>query len=123
MFYNRIIFIAMLFMLINLACTYNSNRPVDNDWKKDKCGCKHLRSITMANRMIENYKLKGNSKKAFLNIFGEPDTAYTNGKDENLIYYWGSICFNGHITNESDKCWADFNFKSDKLVSVSFPCE
>ncbi|MEO6521201.1 MAG: hypothetical protein ABIN91_05975 [Mucilaginibacter sp.] len=115
--------VAMVALLLFVGCSSNKIGSLDNRWSKDTCGCSRIRDTKLADKLLKDYQLMNNTKVAFLNVFGEPDTIKESDGSEVLVYYWGTVCSNNKIIKESDRCYADFYFKDDKLISNSFPCE
>jgi hypothetical protein len=95
-----------------------------NAWGRDSLGCKQLRTEQLAQQMVEDGKLMNDSKEKFLSVFYNPDTTAAQvERGYMLIYYMNNMCEKGRQIPNSDKCYATFYFRNNKLVDMDFTCE
>ena len=110
-------------IILTLALLGSCKLKPNAGWIKDKNGCLGIRNQKLATEMINQYDLMGDAETDFTKVFGQPDTTTEDNGTRTLIYYWGNICENNNPTTGSDKCYAQFYFKKDKLSSTDFICE
>ena len=111
------------FILIGLLLTSCISRVPDADWHKDEYGCLKLRTKELAEKLVSNNKLMNSTKEDFLQVFNTPNVIEHNEKGEVWVYYMDTICADGKLIPEGDKCYADFSFTNNKLTAINFPCE
>jgi len=62
-------------------------------WKRDSCGCEHLRSVAMADSIISNLHLIGEPIEKVRNFLGkENEVATEDDGTIHLFYFVKSIC-------------------------------
>ena len=91
---------------------------IDNPWKRDSCGCLHIRSYRMAKDMLEDYNLLNNTINEFEKYFGTPNfiKTYNTENEKFLGYYYESICDKEKKIIEGADCsWLEFQFVNDTL--------
>lgn len=121
--------LLILVALCLLQCKQNSNvgtskiNPQNSDWTTDSIGCLGLRTRDLALKMIKQNNLMYNNRVKFINIFKHPNKVEKTKDWEILTYYMGNLCENGHTIPNSDKCYAKFYIKDDRLIDLSFTCE
>ncbi len=96
---------------------YQSPLP-DNPWKRDSCGCLHIRSYRMAKDMLEDYNLINNTIIEFEKHFGTPNfiETYNTENEKYLGYYYESICDKEkRMIKGADRSWMEFQFVNDTL--------
>ncbi|HZY36124.1 MAG TPA: hypothetical protein VFE53_05720, partial [Mucilaginibacter sp.] len=89
----------------------------------DTAGCSNFRNKEIATKLVDDNELMNKSREAFLNVFSAPNEAYTTTYGVVLKYYFGTLCNNDKETPYSDKCRANFYFKSNRLTDMEFACE
>lgn len=96
-----------------------------NDWKRDKEGCLRLRSLGLAEELINKNDLLNKSKEKFLSVFGEPNDMIEDESISKLIYYIENVCKEGVPIRNADRCWIQFDFYNDELIQIPkvFACE
>ena len=93
------------------------------EWAQDSLGCFRFRNEKVAAKLVNDNHLMNKNKGRFLQVFHSPDTTYESNGRETLVYYWGSVCQNDKLVPNSDKCYVNFYFKSNKLIFMEVPCE
>jgi hypothetical protein len=125
------IMVISVFMLVfQSSCSSSTNKQkviVDtalfSKWVRDSIGCKQLRSKGLASQLIKDNRLMNDTKEHFLEVFQAPNEKANTKDAEVLKYYFNTMCANGKLSPNSDKCYASFYFKSNKLVEMHFVCE
>jgi len=114
------------FVLTVLCCLCYSCNIVDDDkqlWQSDVNGCKGVRTNKLGEKLVSDNHLKGADKDKFAKIFGTPDRLLNYGGKHILIYLFNCTCAGGEPVAENDKCYAEYTFIDNKLVSQSYICE
>jgi hypothetical protein len=62
--------------------------------------------------------LLSKSTDEFIKTFGIPNNTKEYDNKMVLIYYMYSVCNEGLLIENADKCWIEFVFKDDKLTKV-----
>lgn len=96
-------------------CQFKDSNP-DNPWKRDSCGCLHMRTYEMAWQMVEDNNLLNCSIKEFVYHFGSPNFIQTSNTRKFLSYYLDSPCTNANKLIAGSRCWITFEFKNDTLT-------
>jgi hypothetical protein len=94
-----------------------------NDWKRDEYGCLKLRNKKLADSLIKKHNLEQETVEKFEQVFGQPNDTKVVNTQNVLIYYFDCICKENTIVKNSDKCYAEFYFKNNKLIDKIFLCE
>jgi hypothetical protein len=122
--------ISALMLLFHSGCSSSSNKQKNSintalslKWVQDSVGCKQLRSKELATQLIKDNHLMNDTKERFLEVFQAPNEKDNTKDVEILKYYFNTMCENGKLAPNSDKCYASFYFKSNKLVEMHFVCE
>lgn len=123
--------LLLIAFIIFLSCNHGAKRNsnelsngfLTGDWANDKCGCHGLRNRELAIKLIDENALKNSSREKFLGVFNRPDTVKNSEDGQMLVYYFNSHCKDGKILSESDRCYANFYFKRNKLIFTDFICE
>jgi hypothetical protein len=90
----------------------------------DSLGCLKKRNKDYSENIIKKYNLKNSNISDFKKIFGTPNAIEKDGSNtEILIYYFDSFCKNNVLQNDSDKCYARFYFRNNKLIDKDYICE
>jgi hypothetical protein len=90
----------------------------DNDWKKDSVGCLHLRTLELADSLIIVNNLLSKSTDEFIKVFGISNKKKEYDNKVVLVYYMDSVCKDGLLIKNADKCWVEFIFKNNKLTEI-----
>lgn len=103
----------------------NHLTTIENDWKRDEYGCLRLRTLELANELINKYNLLNSSTDSFKSVFGEPHKTYINKNKLTYIYIIEAYCIDGSPVYDSDVCWIQFEFINNKLIDIPdvFACE
>ena len=124
-----IILISLTFLSCNGQET-NKRKEVEkqsnnhkNNWKRDSKGCLKLRNKKLADSLIKKYDLEQKTIEEFKQVFGDPNDKKIMDTQNILIYYFDCICKDDVIVKDSDKCYAEFYFKNEKLVDKIYICE
>ena len=121
--------IGAFVLLSQISCTSPSDKhgvAVDTlaiKWVKDSIGCKQLRTKELATKLIDGNRLMHDTKERFLKVFQAPNETAQTKDEEVLKYYFNTMCEKGKLVPNSDKCYANFYFKSNNLVEMHFVCE
>lgn len=96
-----------------------------NQWQIDSLGCLHWRTIAFADSLIAHHSLLGRSRSSFEHYFGAPNELRVRSADleHDLVYFFSSVCKDGVLIGDGDKCYAVFVFRSDALVRKDYICE
>ncbi|MBP6430381.1 MAG: hypothetical protein KA319_01315 [Ferruginibacter sp.] len=100
----------------SLISKYGLEKQILDDWKKDKYGCKKLRS-SHARKLENNEKIIGIHIKEFLSLFGTPNKI---NRDQLYVYKVYANC-NRKNNKLKDTNYAELvaAFNNDKLISIS----
>lgn len=119
-----ILFIFFLFLNCNKNKKPFNTLQINNDWIMDSLGCLKKRNKDYSENIIKKYNLKNSNISDFKKIFGTPNAIEKDGSNtEILIYYFDSFCKNNVLQNDSDKCYARFYFRNNKLIDKDYICE
>jgi len=107
---------------VRLSSTTESTDTVPDDkdiqkWLIDSLGCRHIRTLDLADSLVNRYGLLSKCKRDFLLVFGPPNDIDSVQNRLVLIYYINSVCRSDMIIDKADKCWINFVFEDDTLVS------
>jgi hypothetical protein len=102
----------------NLSPDLLANDTNRQKWVQDSCGCLRLRTLQLAESLIEEYDVLHRSKDNFISVFGEPNNVKTMQDKAILSYYIESVCYDGLFVESGDKAWIDFEFRNDTLISI-----
>ena len=91
-------------------------------WIQDSLGCVQLRTLELADSLIEKYDLLHKSTREFLLVFGKPNEILSTKEKLYLRYYMESECEKGLLIEDADKSWIDFVFIHDTLNNY-FICD
>lgn len=101
----------------SISLKENNTVYIHNSWKKDEQGLLNLRNKKLVDELFLEYNLVNPKKEEFIKVFGEPNLIDSiNKQEEVLIYYFNNIM-------NIEKCYANFYFKNDILISKEFICE
>jgi hypothetical protein len=109
-----------------LAGLCYSCNMVDDDkqlWQTDVNGCKGRRTKELGEKLVSDNHLKGSSNDEFAKVFGTPDRLLNYKGRHIIIYLFNCTCAGGQVVAENDKCYAEYTFVNNKLVSESYICE
>ncbi|GIV45094.1 MAG: hypothetical protein KatS3mg035_2222 [Bacteroidia bacterium] len=133
---GSVVLIMFIWTYLLIECNYGQNKHKSsninnvkvmnltiNDWQKDKEGCLKLRTKVLAEKLIIEHELYEKGKNDFLKIFGQPNEIRQNEKQLILIYYFDTVCQDGRIQKNGDKCYANFYFNNNKLIMREYLCE
>jgi len=127
---TMLIGISVFMLVFQSSCSSSANKQkaiadtaLFSKWVQDSVGCKQLRNKDLASRLVKDNNLMHDTKERFLEVFQAPNEK-TNSEDAEILkYYFNTRCENGKLAPNSDKCYANFYFKSNKLVEIHFVCE
>lgn len=119
------IFTLLSLAIFFLGCQQHKTPKTyfDSNWVKDSIGCLNLRTKELATKLINSNNLLHDTKTKFLDIFKSPNKIETIRGIEILTYFMGNFCEAGKPIENTDKCYAKFYFKNNRLSDTSFSCE
>ncbi|MBR5074254.1 MAG: hypothetical protein IKX26_03385 [Bacteroidales bacterium] len=90
---------------------------IEINWIKDSCACYGFRTVTVADRIIQNRSLEGKDTSLFINYLGKYYEMHISGDYIFLTYILKNGCREGRPVDGYDKTYIVFVFYNNRLSS------